>query len=193
MANTEIQTIEVRLPAHLNYDVIRDFKQPITASQLSRQTGMPVKPCNYILTNLAELGFLRCLNPQARRSRLYWLTYLGQECQAGVHKHFQLPRPSYNFPNINWKLYGEVCYSHRAVVIKTLTRPMQPSEIKRMALRNFKDIRMSANNVRDVIRFLKGKGIVVEVKHKKKKYPSYELSGEGQLLRRFVLEADVRK
>ena len=70
---------------------------------------------------------------------------------------------AHDCPNLDWQLYGDVCYSHRAAVVRVLTEPMQPAQIKRKAL--FKDsrIRMSANNVRDVIRLLLAKGIVEPV------------------------------
>lgn len=98
---------------------------------------------------------------------------------------------SYELPEIDWELYGSCCFSHRGAVIKTLATPMQPAEIKRRALLQNSMLRMSANNVRDVIRFFKEKGIVNPVKMRKKAYPRYELTEQGKDFRRLMMLAEV--
>ena len=58
---------------------------------------------------------------------------------------------------------------------------MQPTEIKRAALFNDSELRMSANNVRDVIRYLESNGLVRQVHARKKVHPRYGLSEKGIL------------
>ena len=52
-----------------------------------------------------------------------------------------------------------VCFSHRAAVIQALDRAMQPAAIKRKAKSQNPDLKMSANNVRDVIKLFLQRGI----------------------------------
>ena len=82
-----------------------------------------------------------------------------------------LPEVKYDFPEIDWSLYGLICFSQRSAVIKALSRPMQPSEIKRMARFHDPNLRMSANNVRDIIRLLLEKGVVRRVVERGKAHP----------------------
>jgi hypothetical protein len=104
-----------------------------------------------------------------------------------------MPRLVHDYPNLDWQLYGEVCFSHRAAVLKTLTQPMQPAHIKRRARFQDPTIRMSANNVRDVIRFLRSKRIVQPVELRKKAHPRYQLTDTGRQIQRLLLQAEVRK
>ncbi len=193
MTERTTTSVRVRLPDHLNYEILLQLQQPITATQLSVKTERTVDACNYALTRLAELGFLRCLNPKASRSRLFWLTHLGNECQTAVLKQRQLHGMQHDVPAVDWKLYGTVCYSHRAAVIKTLDKPMQPADIKRKARFEHPEIRMSANNVRDVIRFLKTHGVVQPVHERKRGHPLYELTRQGRHFRRLLIRAEIKE
>lgn len=99
--------------------------------------------------------------------------------------------PSHHFPEIDWGLFGEVCYSHRSTIIKTLVRPMQPSEIKRRARFNNPRLKMSANNCRDAICFLRDKEIVSSIKINHNFYLHYELTEIGREFRELLLRAEV--
>ena len=52
-------------------------------------------------------------------------------------------------------------------------------------------IRMSANNVRDVIRLFVSKGVVRPITAKRRSHRRYELSEVGKQLRLLLLEAEV--
>ena len=67
-------------------------------------------------------------------------------------------------------------FRHRSAVIKALQGPMQPVAIKKRALEKNARLRMSANNVRDVIRELLGKGVVQCIEIPGQRYVRYELT-----------------
>ncbi len=83
-------------------------------------------------------------------------------------------------PNLDWTLYGSVCFTHRSAIIKVLTEPMQPSTIKRKARSRDATLHMSANNVRNVIRLFLAQGIVHPVHVRKKAHLRYELTEIGK-------------
>ena len=153
--------------------------QPLTGKQIGRRTGIPIDTCSYVVAKLVTKGLLTCLNPEARNSRLYWLTDRGIQCRKKLHQNLGQAYEEYDLPNIDWSLYGWTCYSHRSIVIKTLTAPMQPSEIKRAIRKRKAGMKISANNIRDVVKLLLEKGIVQKVYTRKKAHPRYELTDSG--------------
>ena len=169
------------------------LSQPTTAIQLSHQMGIPSDQCSYLLARMAALKLMRCLNPYSRRSRLYWFTRLGKAWQRRLRHLDRLPPIQHDFPDLDWSLYGDVCYSHRATVVKTLGDPMQPAQIKRRALQRDATIRMSANNARDVVRFLYSHGVIEPVMIRKKAFPRYRLTEIGKHFQRLLLQSEVRK
>ena len=171
-------------------DVLLSITQPVTATQLSRKLGFSLDQCSNALLDLQSHKLVRCLNPNATRNRLFWLTRVGKHCQRHLASGAYL---SYDFPDINWELYTSICFSHRGEVIRTLTFAMQPSQIRRRSACRAPGLRMSANNVRDVIRYLRTHGIVRPVGLKKKAHPGYELTEIGLHMRRLLLHAEVRK
>lgn len=171
--------------------VILRIKQPITAKQLAARTDFDLDSCSFILSELSVQGLVFCLNPQARRSRLYWLTELGKACQIRLRETQGLPQFDLDFPKVDWDLYGWICYSHRAAVLKTLTEPMQPATIKRRARLMNDNLKMSANNVRDIVRLFLKKGLIQAVKIRKKAHLRYELTLSGKNLRKLLFESEV--
>lgn len=155
------------------------IQQPMTAKQLNRQTAIPKKICSYVLGKFAAVQLCVCLNPEAGNSRLYWVTDMGREIQVQLQKELNLPTRDIGLPSFNWTLYGWVCYSHRSVVLRALTEPMQPSEIRRKIRHRFPSAKISANNVRDIIRLFEKQGIVRKVFVKKKAHPRYEITETG--------------
>jgi predicted transcriptional regulator len=138
-----------------------------------------------------DKGLLVCLNSVARNSRLYWLTESGHQYRQ---KLYQDQKISYNkpvLPDIDWLLYGWTCFAHRSSVIKILTYPMQPSEIKRLFRLQGTHIRISANNIRDIVKLFLSKGIVRPVKIQKKSHLRYELTDLGIKLRHFLIKANA--
>ncbi len=171
--------------------IIVRLKQPMTALQLSKHTGMPLDCCSYVLNELSLYKLVNCMNPQSRRSRLYWLTNMGKHCQKELLKENGRPGLVYDFPAVDWELYGWVCFSHRAAIIRALTEPLQPAAIKRRAKLRFPNLTMSANNVRDIIKLFLQRGIVEPVKNRKKVHLRYELTELGKKLQNLLMKAGV--
>lgn len=170
--------------------VIISLKQPMTAKQLAKKTSLSLDSCSAALEDLFLNELVTCLNPAQRRSRLYWITDKGRSCQQELRKEHYLSDLNYDFPEVDWESYGWVCYSHRSAIIKALVRPMQPSAIKRKARFNEPLLRMSANNVRDVIKLFLQRGIVKKLRMERKIHPCYELTDLGLKLRRLLLSAE---
>ena len=167
------------------------MNQPLTAKQIARKTGIPMDTCSYTIAKFTAKGLLTCLNPEATNSRLYWITELGRDCRKQLHQDRNLPYKEYDLPDVDWSLYGWLCYSHRAAVIRFLTEPKQPSAIKR-TLRIYKpDVKISANNIRDVVKLLLEKGIVQKVFVRKKAHPRYELTELGHKLRQLLIQSEM--
>ncbi len=171
--------------------IILSLGQPLTAKQISRRTRISVDTCSYLLGKCAIKSLVVCLNPNARNSRLYWVTELGRKHQERLRKELSLPDRAYDVPSVNWELYGWVCYNHRAAIIRILAEPMQPSEMKRK-LRNSKpNIKISANNIRDVIKLFLQKGIVQKTFVRKKAHPRYELTELGTKFQGLLSRAEI--
>ena len=167
------------------------IRQPLTGKQIGRRTGIPMDTCSYVVAKLVTKGLLICLNPEARNSRLYWLTDLGIQCRKRLHRDLALAYEEYDLPSIDWALYGWICYSHRAAVIRALAEPMQPSEIKRTLRFHRSSVKISANNIRDVVKLLLEKGIVRKVFVRKKAHPRYELTGSGKQFRELLVQSEM--
>ena len=166
------------------------INQPITAKQLSKRTGIPMDTCSYSLAKFTAKGLLVCLNTDASKSRLYWLTEFGLRCREQLHMDLNLLYKEYDLPNISWQLYGWVCFNHRSVIIKILTIPMSPAEIKRALRIHRPKIKISANNIRDIIKLFLARNIVRPVETGKRAYPRYELTDLGIKFRQLLLRAD---
>ena len=171
--------------------VLEQFTQPLTATQLAGRISMTQSQCSHTLSELELCGLIRCLNEPARASRLFGLTALGQLCHRRVRQRNSQALIQHESEHRDWRLYGWVCFRHRAVVIKTLTEPLQPSEIKRRARRNQDSLRMSAGNVRDVIRLFLRRGIVQAVWEKRRAHARYALTDVGLSLRSLLVSAEA--
>ena len=171
--------------------LLLNLKQPMTALQLSKKTKLDQNQCSIILGKLTLCGLVKCLNPTATRSRLYWLTPVGILCQKKLTKDKTLPDIAKDLPDIDWELYGWVCYNHRAAIIKALTEPMQPTVIKRKIKQQNPKIKMSANNVRDIVKLFLQKGIVKPIKVRRKAHLRYELTGLGRKLQGLLSQTEI--
>lgn len=161
--------------------LLLELHQPMTASQLARRTGQTLDGCLYRIWSLRLKGVLQCLNPETIQNRLYWLTRLGEAFQTSLRMSLGWKPAPYKLPDVPWDLYSSVCFSHRSAVIKALREPMQAARIKRVALLQNPSLRMSANNVRDVMKYLHQKGIVRKFKPKTRAHPRYELTETGKV------------
>ena len=164
----------------------------MTARQLSKKTGIPKDTCSYLVAQCSIRGLLTCLNPEQRNSRLYSLTAQGRTIRKQLCQDTHLPYKEYDLPDINWSLYGSICFNHRSAVIRTLSGPMQPSEIKRVMRIHQSGVNISANNVRDVVKLLVEKNVVRPVLVKRKAHPCYELTEIGIQLQQLLRQAQVR-
>ena len=171
--------------------ILMTINQPLTAKQLSKRVGIPVDTCSYLVAKFTFKGLLTCLNPGAIKSRVYGFTEFGIRCRKQLHHGLGLLYKEYNLPDINWHLYGWVNFNHRSAIIKILTIPMQPAEIKKVLRIRRPNIKISANNIRDIIKLFLARNIVGPVKIRKKAHPRYELTDLGTKLRQLLLQADA--
>lgn len=169
-----------------------NLTQPLTVKQLAGRTSIAEESIGYVVTELRSNGLVHCLNEKARRSRLYWLTELGGKCQRFLCQEKGIPQVERTFSKVDWDIYGSVCFNQRAAIIKSLTAPQQPADIKRKALSQNPDLKMSANNVRDIIKIFLKENIVQPVTYKKKAHPSYELTETGIEFQNLLRKAESK-
>ena len=170
--------------------VVSGLIQPSTVKQIASKASISLDACSRVLWELMLHAIIQCLNPEARRSRLYWLTSLGIRCQSRLRKSRGLHEAKHNVPDIDWKLYGWICFNHRAAIIKSLVNAMQPASIKRLILQRYPDVKISANNVRDIIQLFLINGIVRPVHVKRKAHLHYELTETGKTMQRLISQAE---
>ena len=170
--------------------VFLSLGQPVTADQVARRLKISLDSSSSALRGMNKLGLLHCLNISSRTSRLYWLSDTGIECHRKLLKESGLEAINYELPDVDWTLYGWTCYRHRSAVLKVLRIPLKPSDIKRLIFRLYPETRISANNVRDIIRLFEKRGIVQRLMVRKKKYPFYTLTKSGETLRSLHLNVE---
>jgi hypothetical protein len=171
--------------------IIARLKQPMTAKQLAQATDMREDCCSYVLQELSMYRLVYCLNPEARRSRLYWLTDKCKQYQERILKTHGMSTYAYNFPVVDWGLYGWICYNHRTAIIKVLTKALQPTAIRREIRKHFPGMKISANNVADILRLFLKKKIVQPVYIQRKVFCRYELTKLGNKFQ--ILLKQVKK
>jgi DNA-binding HxlR family transcriptional regulator len=168
--------------------ILKSFAQPLTATHVARRTSISRDSCLHHLWSLTQRKILRCLNPDTRFNRLYTLTDLGKTCRRRVNGFSRGDPLTYHEPEIPWDTYSSVCYRHRAAVLESIRGdPVQAAAIKRTASIRDPALRMSANNVRDVMKYLLGVQIVRRVVARKKVHPRYELTELGRQFQRLLL------
>ena len=148
------------------------LQRPRTIRQLSRILDVSLDASMRLLVRLRRRGVVQCLNPEARRSRVYART--------------DAPLPQH----VDWVLYGWVSYSQRRAVLEALDAPRYPAAIKRRARYLHPGIRLSANNVRDIIRLFLARGIVTPLDVAGRAHPSYALTPQGKVLPRLLWESE---
>lgn len=162
-----------RLPT-TQQTIINALTQPMTVTQLAKRAELGRDVCSRQLRKLAEHGRVCCLTPTAQRSRVY-----------ATREHASARQ------EVCWDLYAWICFSHRSAVLRALDQPLQPAEIARRARRRDPQLRMSANNVRDVIAAFRTRGVVRPHIVKKKAHPRYELTPTGRQLQQLLLAAET--
>jgi predicted transcriptional regulator len=167
------------------------FDQPLTATHLAKKTALPLMACCETIRALVRNGFLECLNDPATMSRVYWLTHDGARRQKQTYRANSLEPPNHFVPNVDWTLYGTLCTSHRSAVIRHLSWAMQPSQLKRKAVFSDPFLTMSANNCRDVLRYLLAQGVVEPVRKMGVRHPLYQLTEAGKQYRELLMRAHM--
>jgi hypothetical protein len=144
-----------------------------------------------LLAEAAHRKLVYCCNPYARRSRLYWLTAPGLRCIREIRSKHHLPQLLLDFPRVDWALYGWLCFTQRSAVVKILKQPLQPSVMKSRLRYDYPEVRVSANNIRDILRLLVGRGIAHKLWLRKQHHPSYELTRLGSRMQVLLLRAEL--
>lgn len=163
--------------------------QPTTALQLARREGVTLDRAGYLFWELACRHLVDCLNATARKSRLYWLTEMGCRCQTRLRKTLHFSPVTHELPPVDWFLYGWLCFRHRAAIVAAMNEPLQPATIKRRARQRDQTLRMSANNVRDVMKLFLRRGVVRKVNLPREHHPRYQLTRAGRTFRALLLNA----
>ena len=167
--------------------ILVGFNQPLTATHIARRTGISLDACLHLLWGLTVYGVIYCLNKGTRYNRLHWLTELGKTCQGKLREALALRPLPHRLPNIPWDLFSSVCYRHRSAVIKAIHGPMPAAAIKRKALFQNPQLCMSANNVRDVMKYLLKVGVVRKSNIKRRGHPRYVLTDLGEAFKELLL------
>jgi hypothetical protein len=149
--------------------------RPLTVRQLAAKLAYPLDETTELLRRLRHGGRVRCLNPDARRGRVYTST------------------TNTNDSAVDWSLYGWVCFHQRRAVLEALDEARSPAAIKRRARFLHPGIRLSANNVRDIIREFREHDLVRPVAARGRAHPAYALSPTGAVLQRLVWENEARQ
>ena len=169
--------------------ILLSMNQPMTATHIARRSDITLDSCLRFLRDLMSASVIYCLNEGTRHNRLYWLTAFGIRCQRRLRETLALRPIDHRVPDVPWDLYSSVCYSHRSSVIGAMNRPMQAVNIKRKALFQNPRLRMSANNTRDVLRYLSQQQIVRKLKIKRRRHPTYALTDLGATFKELLLGA----
>ena len=169
--------------------ILASFDQPLTATQVARRNGIALDACLHLLRGLTLYGVLYCLNADTRYNRLHGLTALGKACQRRLRREAGLRPITYRFPDVPWDRFSSVCYRHRSAVLKAMDRPMQAVAIKRKAVFQNPHLRMSANNTRDVMRYLLDECVVRKADPERGGHPIYDLTDHGRAFRELLLGA----
>ncbi|MCG3132744.1 MAG: hypothetical protein FLDDKLPJ_03610 [Phycisphaerae bacterium] len=169
--------------------VLLNFSQPLTANQMSKRTGLSLDACSYVFWEFTLKKLSTCLNNAAQRNRVYWLSRLGLVCRRRSFRDQEKEMPTPFVPDVDWDLYGQVCHRHRSAIIKALREPMQPAAAKRRARALDPTLRMSGNNARDVMRWLRKAGLVDAIREPGARFPKYRLLQMGEDIRSFIQEA----
>lgn len=171
--------------------ILLTMNQPLTAHQIARRTGLDPRKCMASLRKLAKRNLVRCLNPGAPASRLYVPTSTGQTCRKQLDGAVSESQHATS-AQLDWNLYGWLLYRHRSAILKALTSPMQPPDVKRAAKARDPTLRLSVDHCREALYDFVKKGIARTVPTKIERFKCYALTELGQRFRELLLGAEVR-
>jgi len=169
--------------------ILEAITQPLTAKQISKRTKVREKYVCRALHELRVYELVQCLNPIAHKSRVYWLTSTGLQMRGELgYKPTQ--EEIQQLPEVDWSLYGTVCFTHRSAVLKAMDGMMQPSQIKRRARFQNPELKMSANNARDIVMEFEKAGIVNRVHVRGAAHARFELTRIGKMMQELLFKAE---
>ena len=169
--------------------ILCNLKTPMTGRQLSQILKIDLNVCGHILRSFRKRGLAYCCNPQAKISRLYYLTLDGKVCLSKFSDSGNSNFVSENIYDFDWETFGWVCFSRRASILKVLNEPMNSPTIRRRILSNNYTSSIGEGNIRDVIREFLKKGIVKKVWIRKRVHPRYELTDLGKKLQSLLMRS----
>ncbi|MDX2199622.1 MAG: hypothetical protein SF069_11710 [Phycisphaerae bacterium] len=178
----------VLLHSRRRQEVLHSLIQPLTASQVAVRAKLSLDCAKGALRTLARVNLARCLNELARSSRVYGLTRAGVRWQSRVREFLSWPTVRYEEPPADWQLYGWVCFRHRWAVLRAMSEPSIAPLIRKRARSHDAAIRISVNNVRDVLRQFRKRN-VAQVRSVGSRRV-HELTDIGQTLRQLLLRAE---
>ena len=168
--------------------VLMALFQPTTAQQLASRLGKSLRSISEHIRQLRVYRVLTCLNPTAHQSRLYWLTDEGKSCRDLLAGIYNTDIPS-AFPTVDWDVYGDLCFRHRHAVLLALKGRMRPPQVKKSALAHNSRLRMSIDNCREVLYWMRNRGVVKAVRPRAEYFPYYELTGVGRSCQSLLRQA----
>jgi len=169
-------------------ELLQALLYPCTVKQLSTKTKLALSRCSDVLWELSLYQLVRCLNPEARRGRVYAVTDLGQVCRQMLSPD-ETPAVTINAEIAS--LLGWVSFNHRAAVLKAIEGVLQPCQMKRRARFQNPAIRMSNNNVRDIVKLFRERGIVQQLWFRGRGHPRYALTEVGLQLQDLLRRAET--
>jgi DNA-binding HxlR family transcriptional regulator len=172
--------------------VVAHLAQPSTARQMGRRLHVNQRRVTHTFRDLRLYGVVRCLNPSARRSRVYWLTGLGVRCQKRLRQLGALPRLKHEFPKgLDWDSFGWCLYAHRSAILRAISEPAQAVVIRRRVRHQNPRIRISPSNTRDVLYLLVNRGLARKVRVSSSRHPHYILTDYGMQIRSLLFASEV--
>lgn len=153
--------------------------QPMTAGQLGHRLGKSRSSVSEHLRQMLIYGVVTCMNPAALQGRLYWLSDVGLACQSGFSESRGLRVDTW-CPLTDWTLYGQLIFRHRAAVLRALNGRMRPPRVKKSAFASNPSLRMSIDNCRQVLKWMRDRKIVRTVRPRGQRFTYYELTEGGR-------------
>lgn len=169
--------------------VLQQFDQPLTSLQIKRRLNMSLDAVSFIVWELSVYRLVYCLNPRARKSRLYFTSQLGKHARTVTLGISERPPSQDELPNLDWKTYGWLCYTHRAAVLKALVGPLRPSEVKRRLRLQQPDVRINVNHITEILKKFVEKDVAHVVEPGAWR-PRYDATSPGRKMRELLLMAD---
>lgn len=134
----------------------------MTTQHVIDVTGLEKDNSKEVVRELRTYGLVYCLTPQARRSRLYWLTPLGIQCCNALRIESGLPAQRMQLPSVSWDAYAFTCFAHRSAILRNLHTPSRVAALREGILFAEPGIKLSDHALRDCLHALEDQGLVTK-------------------------------